>query len=359
MTVTTAKRPGNGKPDPKHNIEAMRQAYYERIAKHHMTPLWKVMSSLITDEPATRCAPAIWHYGDVKSLVMESGGLITRRGGQAPGADPGESGLARRIAGHQHALRRHSDDPARRGRAGAPPRPLGDPLRARRGGRLHGGRGREGPACRPATSSSPPSWAPHDHGNSSKKPMLWLDVLDRADGQFLRDLVRRGFRRAGAGDHAPGRRLAELLRLGRAARRHAGRSTAPRSSTTPMRARGRSSSACCDAGEIDKRHGARVRYANPITGGAVLPTMGAHSGDAAARVSTASPIARPTAPSSSAPKAQGTTEVDGQVLAWGPNDVFVVPPWKRYAHSAAKQSVLFSISDRPAQEALGIWREGK
>src|SRR6202047_5550420 len=30
------------------------------------------------------------------------------------------------------------------------------------------------------------------------------------------------------------------------------------------------------AGEIDKRHGARVRYANPINGGPVLPTMGAY-----------------------------------------------------------------------------------
>ena len=29
------------------------------------------------------------------------------------------------------------------------------------------------------------------------------------------------------------------------------------------------------AGDIDKRHGARVRYANPINGGPVLPTMGA------------------------------------------------------------------------------------
>jgi gentisate 1,2-dioxygenase len=47
------------------------------------------------------------------------------------------------------------------------------------------------------------------------------------------------------------------------------------------------------------------------------------------------------------------------VLQWGPNDVFVVPPWKRYTHNASKQSVLFSISDRPAQKALGIWREGK
>jgi gentisate 1,2-dioxygenase len=38
--------------------------------------------------------------------------------------------------------------------------------------------------------------------------------------------------------------------------------------------------------------------------------------------------------------------------------VFVVPAWQRYAHNATEESVLFSISDRPVQEALGIWREG-
>jgi gentisate 1,2-dioxygenase len=56
---------------------------------------------------------------------------------------------------------------------------------------------------------------------------------------------------------------------------------------------------------------------------------------------------------------RGTTNVDGHVLEWGPRDVFVVPSWKLYSHTATEQSVLFSISDRPAQEALGIWREGK
>ena len=45
------------------------------------------------------------------------------------------------------------------------------------------------------------------------------------------------------------------------------------------------------------------------------------------------------------------------VLEVTKNDVFVVPPWTRYSHSADKESVLFSISDRPMQEALGIWRE--
>ena len=30
------------------------------------------------------------------------------------------------------------------------------------------------------------------------------------------------------------------------------------------------------AGDIDPRHGARFRYANPLNGGWVMPTMGAH-----------------------------------------------------------------------------------
>ena len=48
----------------------MREAYYERISKFDMAPLWKVMNSVVTKEPVTRCAPVIWHYDDVKSLVM-------------------------------------------------------------------------------------------------------------------------------------------------------------------------------------------------------------------------------------------------------------------------------------------------
>jgi gentisate 1,2-dioxygenase len=99
-----------------------------------------------------------------------------------------------------------------------------------------------------------------------------------------------------------------------------------------------------------------VRYANPVTGGPVLPTMGANlsmlptgfqgehtrSTDGTIFVCV---------------EGGGSTDVDGTALDWRPNDVFVVPPWKRYAHNAVKESVLFSISDRPAQEALGIWRE--
>ncbi len=56
-SATASKRAESKAPGPKHNIEAMRQAYYERIAKHDMTPLWKVMKNVVTKEPVTRCAP--------------------------------------------------------------------------------------------------------------------------------------------------------------------------------------------------------------------------------------------------------------------------------------------------------------
>jgi gentisate 1,2-dioxygenase len=110
-------------------------------------------------------------------------------------------------------------------------------------------------------------------------------------------------------------------------------------------------------GDIDKRFGARVRYANPINGGPVLPTMGAYLSllpkgfNGESYRSTDGMVF-------ACAEGHGTTVVDGKTIAWGVNDVFVVPSWKRYTHHAASEAVLFSISDRPAQEVLGIWREG-
>ena len=54
---------------------------------------------------------------------------------------------------------------------------------------------------------------------------------------------------------------------------------------------------------------------------------------------------------------RGETRIAGESFAWGPRDVFVVPSWARHAHAAEQESVLFSFSDRPVQEKLGLWRE--
>jgi gentisate 1,2-dioxygenase len=112
------------------------------------------------------------------------------------------------------------------------------------------------------------------------------------------------------------------------------------------------------AGDIDKSHGARVRYANPINGGPVLPTMGAHLA-LLPEGFAGEPYRATDGTIFVCVEGAGVTKVDDKVLEWSPNDVFVVPPWKRYTHHPCKESVLFSISDRPAQQALGIWREDR
>ena len=38
-------------------------------------------------------------------------------------------------------------------------------------------------------------------------------------------------------------------------------------------------------------------------------------------------------------------------------DTFVVPSWYPVAFEARDETVLFSFSDRPGQEAMGLWRE--
>jgi gentisate 1,2-dioxygenase len=54
---------------------------------------------------------------------------------------------------------------------------------------------------------------------------------------------------------------------------------------------------------------------------------------------------------------RGGVEVGAVHLDFSPHDVFVVPSWEVHRFRAATDCVLFSYSDRAAQEALGFWRE--
>jgi len=309
-SATASKRAESKAPGPKHNIEAMRQAYYERIAKHDMTPLWKVMKNVVTKEPVTRCAPVVWHYDDIKRLVMESGALITAEEAERrvlilenPGMR-GESKATNTLFAGVQMILPGEVAPAHRHVSSAIRFVLdGDGAYTA----VEGEKAYMSPGDFVITAN----WAPHDHGNTSKKPMLWLDVLDFPQVNFFETSFAEQFATA----------------------------TQPTSHA-----------------DGDKCHGARVRYANPINGGPVLPTMGANlalfpKGFKGEKYRATDGTIFVCA------EGQGATTVDGKALEWGPNDVFVVPPWKHYSHRAGKESVLFSISDRPAQEALGIWRE--
>ena len=358
-TSTTIETGAKGQPGPKHNIEAAREAYYQRISKHDMAPLWTVLKNVVTKEPVTRCAPAIWHFDDVKSLVMESGALISAEEAQRrvlvlenPSLR-GESrvtntlfaGIQMILPGEVAPAHRHVSSAIRFVLDGEGAYTAVDGEKA---------------FMAPGDFVITANWAPHDHGNPSDKPMLWLDVLDLPTVNFyetsfaeyfdenakMQNITRQdgdslNFFGSGVLPDGTPARLANSPVINYTYAR-----------TRPVLER------LLKAGDVDKHHGARVRYANPTTGGSVLPTMGANlsllpkgfksekyrSTDGTVFVCV---------------EGQGATKIGDKVLQWGPRDVFVVPPWKTYTHEAAKESVLFSISDRPAQEALSIWREDR
>jgi gentisate 1,2-dioxygenase len=343
--------------DPKRNMQGARQAYYARISHHDMAPAWEKLRQLIGTEPRTECAPAIWRFRDVKPLVLESAGLITAEEAERrvlvlenPGL-PGKSRITQTLfagmqlimpgeiaAGHRHtasAIRFIIDG------AGA--------YTSVEGERTY---------MSPGDFVLTPNWTAHDHGNTSDKPMIWLDVLDLPIVNFfetmfaehLDDVVQLVSRQDGDSmalygsgvlpDHPPGTpNRSPIINYTYARIR-------------PILERLR------DAGELDKRHGARVRYANPVTGGWVMPTMGAQLALMPAGFKGESYRATD-GTIFVCVEGEGSTTIGDKEFAWSPGDVFVAPPWRRYAHAAAKESVLFSISDRPAQEALGIWREIK
>ena len=56
---------------------------------------------------------------------------------------------------------------------------------------------------------------------------------------------------------------------------------------------------------------------------------------------------------------RGRTHVGDTTLEWGPKDIFVVPSWRPVVHEADGECVLFSFSDRPVQERIGVWREDR
>lgn len=349
----TAAKGKNGKKAGGKNGRDAREAYYDKISKLDMAPLWVVLKNIIPDEPKTMCAPALWRFKDVKPLVAEAGSVIsaeeaTRRvlvlenpklRGQSRVTSSLYAGLQLILPGeiappHQHspaAIRFILDG------EGAYTQVDGEKT-----------------VMRPGDFVLTPSGTIHDHGNESKKSMIWLDVLDVPTVNFFETCFYEHFEyekqntRRDNGD--------SLVRYGSgvlpdgSAHRNSPIVNYPYSKMRPILER------LYEAGDVDPHHGARFRYANPLTGGPVMPTMGAHlsllpkSFKGKTYQATDSTIFV-------CVEGEGTTKVGDTTLEWGPRDVFVVPSWMKHAHHAKKESVLFSISDRPAQEALGLWRE--
>ncbi len=102
--------------------------------------------------------------------------------------------------------------------------------------------------------------------------------------------------------------------------------------------------------------GYRLRYTNPVTGGNVFPTMAAFMQwlppgfDGRSCRATDGALY-------CVVEGHGTVHFADAPHAFEPHDCFVIPPWQPHRFAAQTGCVLFSFSDRAAQEALGFWRK--
>jgi len=332
-----------------------RTRFYDEIAPKNLAPLWEVLHALITREPATPCVPVVWHYDEVRPYLMRSGKLITAKEaerrvlvlenpalrGQSAITHTLYAGLQLILPGEVAPAHRHSQSALRFVLEGQGAYTAVD------GERTY---------MSPGDFVITPSWTWHDHGNDSDEPMVWLDGLDvplvalldagfmepgNAEQQMVTKPPGDSLARYGAGllpvDWRPETRTSPIFNYPYARTREA---------LETMRQRG----------DWDPCHGLKLRYVNPASGDFAMPTM--------ATFMQLLPKGFAGAPYRSTDgtvfvciEGSGETRIGGEVLAWRPRDVFVVPAWARHSHRASEDAVLFSFSDRVVQEKLGLWRE--
>ena len=258
-----------GSKDPK------RAAFYEKISQRDMAPLWEVLKDLVTKEPKTSVQPAVWKFGDVKRLMIEAGDVISAEEAERRVLvleNPGMPGKARitnsLFAGIQLILPGEIADAHQH---------VASAIRfVLEGEGAYTAVEGEKSQMKHGDFIITANWAPHDHGNPGKEPVMWLDVLDMPTiNHFEASFASHFDERMQKTNHADGdsfeRYASGVLPDGAPATLN--RSPVinyPYAKMRPILERLK------NTGDVDKRHGARVRYANPINGGPVLPTMGAY-----------------------------------------------------------------------------------
>lgn len=333
-------------------VDPERTRFSREVAAKHLKPLWERTRR---PGPGTDVVPAIWRYEEVRPCLLRACELITTREAERrvltlenPGL-PGTTFISNSLfAGLQIILpneiapsHRHSPNALRFIVEGEGAYTAVDGERIT----MHAG-----------DFIMTPGWTWHDHGNLGSGPVVWMDGLDTPFANMLGANFREDYpeeaqpisrpegdasARYGSNllpvDYRPERHASPLLRYPYERTREALRQLARGGLPHPA-------------------HGFKLRFANPSTGGHPFPTMAVFmqwlpAGFAGQSYrSTESSVYNVV-------EGRGSVDIGKEHFAFAPHDVFVVPPWESLRLIADRDCVLFSYSDRAAQEALGFWRE--
>jgi gentisate 1,2-dioxygenase len=344
-----------------HPTALARQQLYSDMAPLNLTPLWEVLHALVPQTPATPCVPAFWKYDEVRPFLKRSGEAITAEEavrrvlilenpalrGQSAITQSLYAGLQLILPGEVAPSHRHTQSALRFIVEGQGAYTAVDGERT---------------TMRPGDFIITPSWTWHDHGNdASGEDVVWLDGLDIPTIRFFdAGFAENDQSKSQVVTRAEGTSLA---RYGHnmAPVRH----ESPFGQTSPIfsypydRSREALDRLERDA-PVDEWDGVKLRYLNPLTGGSPMPTMATFMQKLPAGFS-GRPWRQTDGAVYSVVEGTGEVHIEGprgqDTFSFGLRDHFVVPSWHAARLSSLSGCVLFSFSDRPVHQALGIHRE--
>lgn len=340
---------------PQTSVQAARADFYRRMDRDNLTPLWEVLHALVPPQPQTPCRPALWKYRDIRPHIMESGGVITAKEAirrvlilENPGMR-GQSSITRSLYCGLQLILPGEIAPSHRHTQSA--------LRfIVEGSGAYTAVGGERTTMHPGDFIITPSWAWHDHGNPGSEAVVWMDGLDinilaLFDAQFAENFPEEAqpvTRNEGDSYARYGNNLAPLGPL-------------PQGRTSPIfsypYARSRETLHALSKNEpAHACHGWKMQFINPLSGGFAMPTIGSFI-QLLPRGFESAPYRSTDGTVYSVVEGSGRVTIGDQAYAFEPRDTFVVPSWHAASFVAETECVLFSYSDRPAQVALGFWRE--
>lgn len=348
------------------------ESFYAELRQEHLEALWRINAKIMPFEPKSRVRPWLWRFGTLTRLAEQAGKLVPiERGGdrRVLGCiNPSLGGIYGATATLWAAIQYlgpHESAPGHRHSPSA--------LRF-----VVQGEGAwttvDGDRClmSPGDLVLTPSYTWHDHKNDSDEPMMWFDGLD---------LPLVGYLDAVFFEFYPKEELQPLLDTHGSQRAFGSGALAPATGALPPVAAGAGASPPPEGARpaprspllrypwedtveaLEARRGdpgdphddVLLRYTNPRTGGPVMPTM-----DACIQLLRDGASLRSHRHVHSTVyqvfQGEGETVIDGEVFAWQRGDILAVPPWAVHQHRPHGEAILFSITDQPVLEALGLER---
>lgn len=318
-------------------------------AKNHIKVLWESENGAL---PPARDRAHVWHWPDVRPIMFETAkitlpAIIERRVMQLVNptlSNPDSEAISGLLNAGLQALM-----------PGEHARPHRHSMHALRF--ILEGQGAEtiveGKPCKmePGDLITTPGWTWHEHRNQGGAPTVWVDILDAALHRAM-----------GTAQFQPGPIQNAQMAVPDAAFACAGfipvaAQQAMKPYSPVFRYPWSEAKRAVQAAPPAEDGSRTIRYADPLNGGPVLPTIDCYLQQVEPGAAT-SPYKTSASALCVVVEGEGESRVGDDVIAWGPNDVIGLPQNQWISHRCASGPArLFIASNREVYRHLGLLNE--